>query len=140
MSAEAIKALEAEISEVEQEQEPTRVQIAELTAKLSEGDETIRRNRAAIALLNGETPMPAPSRTRARRSLPSANGSAAFEVSKDRVVDYLGGNPNAKAAEIADAIGTGGPALTKALREMMDEGIVTKTGEKRGTRYTLKVG
>lgn len=141
MSEAAITALETEIAETEKAQTPTRETIAELQAQLTAGDETIKRNRAAIALLRGETPIPANGRrpTRARPA-GSSPANADTEATRQRIVDHLGANGVSRAVDITDAIGIGGPALSKVLKAMVEDGTLTSEGVKRGTKYTLKVG
>lgn len=142
MSEAAITALETEIAETEQAQEPAREQIATLQAQLTAGDETIARNRAAIALLRGETPLTPAAGGSRRPTRPRAASTSASPslVSRDRVIDFLGANGRSKAQDITAALGIGGPALTKELGAMAEEGLIVKEGERRGTTYTLKVG
>lgn len=139
----AVEALEDEIASIENRQGPTREKIAALQAELADDDAIVTRNRAAISLLKGEMPLlpsgRAAYRTRASRAATTSTGSTA-DVSRDRVVDFLGANGESTALSIGEGIGISGPPLTKALKAMVEDGALTKTGEKRGTKYALKVG
>jgi uncharacterized coiled-coil protein SlyX len=135
----AIVALESEIAAVEKAQAPTRAQIAELEGQLTEGQQIIARNRAAIDVLSGNvTIASAAPRTRARRS--SGTGLTASQIDERAVVDFIGANQPIGASPIGQHVGASGNALSLKLRAMVESGVLTKQGERRATKYSLKVG
>ncbi len=127
----AIKVLEDEIASVENAQDPTRNQIAELEAQLIEGQQIIARNRAAIALLTGRTPLPtAPSRRSSSRSPgtpPEARAAAILTFVKAQ-----SGGTTAKA--IAEDLEISTNTLNQTLAPMLAAGALRSEGERRGRK------
>jgi uncharacterized coiled-coil protein SlyX len=135
----AIKALEDEIAAVEKAQQPTRDQIAELEAQLVEGQQIIARNRAAIDVLNGNVSIASGApRTRARRS--SGTGLTVSQIDENAIVTFVGAHQRVGASQIGQHVGASGNALSLKLRAMVESGVLTKQGERRATKYSLKVG
>ena len=135
----AIKALEDEIAAVEKVQEPTRDQIAALEAQLVEGQQIIARNRAAIDVLNGNVSVASgAARTRARRS--SGGGLTASQIDDRAIVTFVGAHQPVGAMQIGQEVGASGNPLSLKLKSMVENGVLTKQGERRATKYSLKVG
>jgi uncharacterized coiled-coil protein SlyX len=134
----AIKALEDEIAAVEKAQAPTRAQIAELESQLTEGQQIIARNRAAIDVLSGNVSFAsAAPRTRARRS---SGGLTASQIDDNAIVSVVGAHQPVGASAIGAEVGASGNALSLKLRAMVEAGVLSKQGERRATKYSLKVG
>lgn len=58
-------------------------------------------------------------------------------TTKDAVVEHLRANGASSGAEIASTLGVSRQAINRWLRELVDDGVVRKTGETRGARYHL---
>ena len=127
----AIKALEDEIAAIEKAQEPTRKKIAELEAELVEGREIIARNRQAIAILTGKTPV-----TTGQRRVGRTRSTGSPEDREAKIVEIIKGGPQGlNGSDIAGLLGTSPATARKALDELVSAGKIKRTGEKRGTKY-----
>lgn len=131
----AIKALEDEIAAVEKAQQPTRNQLAELEAQLVEGQQIIARNRAAIDVLNGNVSVASgPPRRR------SSGARTASQIDENAIVTFIGAHQPVGASQIGQHVGASGNPLSMKLKSMVESGVLTKQGERRATKYSLKVG
>lgn len=133
----AIKALDDEIAAVEKAQQPTRDKISALEAELVEGQQIIARNRAAIDVLNGNVSL-ASGAPRARRG--RGAGPTASQIDQNAVVTFVGAHQPVGASQIGAHVGASGNPLSMKLKSLVDNGVLTKQGERRATKYSLKVG
>lgn len=72
---------------------------------------------------------------RKRRSRETAEASAAKLL--DRIVPNLG-KEGARAEDLRALLGVDKPAITEAITYGLENGVLKKTGEKRGTKYFAK--
>lgn len=134
-SSPAIKALEDEIAAVEKAQQPTRKKIADLEAELVEGEQIIARNRQALAILTGKTPVAVSARNPAR-SRSKAQLSADSEGREHRIIEVLGQNPDGMTGKaLSETLGVAYQTAKKNLDVLVEAGTIKRTGEKRGTKY-----
>ncbi len=131
----AIVALEQEIAAIEKAQEPTQQKIRELQAQLIEGANIIARNRAAIDILNGKTPVSSQAPSRARRGARAPQASS--EEREHAITAALAQNASdgLNGTELAEAMGVSPATARKTLDGMVTAGTIKKTGERRGTKY-----
>jgi len=98
-----------------------------------------RRLEGALAVLNGSAPSVAQSApSRARRS---ANGGSGA-IDRERIIAELRRHDQMPATYLADQLelsvkGIPTTTLSRVLKEMTDDGTLTKTGERRATKYSL---
>ena len=56
----------------------------------------------------------------------------------EKLVDFLRENPRSTIGEIAEAVGESTKEVRGPILGLMEEGRISKTGERRGTRYSAK--
>lgn len=108
-----------------------RKQIAQLEAQLIEGQQIIARNRAAIALLTGRTPLPTALSRRSSRSPgtpPEARESAILTFVKSQ------SDVGTTAKAISDELGISTNTLNQTLTPMLATGALRSEGERRGRK------
>lgn len=134
--------LERQAKEIEARIQPARDAIAE-------DEKTLARLRAAIDVLKGNVALTARASTaESFRQAPSrrrsSRGATASTISEERIIDYVGANqPATSGRPMREALGlddSASQALTLKLGQMVADGKLAKTGERRATRYSLRTG
>jgi hypothetical protein len=57
-------------------------------------------------------------------------------VDEEAIIGFVRTNQPVAAGAIGDHIGVRGNTLSQRLTRMVEKGLLTKTGERRGTRYS----
>jgi hypothetical protein len=123
----------------EQQLEQELAEVRQQLAGYNDLKDRERRLEGALAVLNGAAPSvtrSAPSR--ARRS--SNGGSGAID--REQIVAELRRHDQMPATYLADQLelsvkGIPTTTLSRVLKEMTDDGTLTKTGERRATKYSV---
>lgn len=124
--ADLIAGLEKEAAAIRARLEPKRAEIRD--------DETqLGRIEAALEILKGNVAL-ASGAPRAKRS-GGGNGKRGG-IDEDAIVTFVRANQAASAGDIGAEIGVTGNRLSVKLGRMVNAGLLTKTGERRGTRYS----
>jgi hypothetical protein len=118
--------LEKEAAAIRKRIEPKRQQIKEDEAQLA-------RLEAALEILKGNVTL-ATGTPRAKRA-GGGNGRRGG-IDEDAIVGFVRANQPVAAGDIGQEIGVTGNRLSVKLGRMVDAGLLTKTGERRGTRYS----
>jgi hypothetical protein len=130
----AIEHLEAATAPVQQEideiERDARTRVAELERQIAEQQQELKRWRRALDRAEGRGPEPAQRR----------RGTAALDVDDERLVGALrdaGEPPSAGELRKALEIDPDVPAsqLTRVLGDAVERAIITRSGERRATRY-----
>jgi len=98
------------------------------------------------ALLNGgaspaaaplrRKPGPTPGKKAAKkRGKRGRRSPAEIEADKAAIADYVKANPGCAMGEITKALGHDAQTIRAQLNELLDAGVLSKEGERRGTRY-----
>ena len=126
MATDITAALEKEAAEIRSRIEPKRQEIRE--------DETqLARIEAALEILRGDVVL-ASGAGRAQRS----NGRRSSRGgTDDAIVAFVRAHQPVGAGDIGQHIGVTGNTLSQRLKRMVEKGLLTKTGERRGTRYSV---
>jgi hypothetical protein len=122
---------------------PLEAELEEVRSQLDGYEELKERERrltAAIAVLRGET-APSPAGGTRPRGRPRGGGGASA-IDREAIVAALRQNNDMPASYISDQLelgvrGISGGVLSRVLKEMVEDGTLTKTGERRATRYSL---
>ena len=61
-----------------------------------------------------------------------------LEELSEKLIDFLRENPRSTIGEIADAVGETTKEVRGPILALIEEGRISKTGERRGTRYSAK--
>jgi len=139
MATDAVGLLEEQAKEIEARIQPAKEAIAQ-------DEQTLARIRAAIDVLQGNVAIaPGAStsdafRQATARRRSSSGGPTASEIDTGAIVTFVEANQPVGAGEIGKAVGASGNALSVKLKNMVEDGILSKQGERRATRYSLKVG
>jgi hypothetical protein len=118
--------LEKEAAAIRQRIEPRRQEIRE-------DEEQLARLEAAIDVMKGNVALATGSR-RAKQT-GGSNGRRGG-IDEDAIVSFVRANQPASASDIGQEIGVSGNRLSVKLGRMANAGLLTKTGERRGTRYS----
>lgn len=65
-------------------------------------------------------------------------GSGPSPATLDKVAGYVKANPGLSVSEIAKGASSQLPATKKAVAHLLEQGALTKKGQRRGTRYFAK--
>lgn len=136
----AIAFLEAEVAKLEESIAPTMEEIAKLEASVESTKTQIELTKQAIRVMRGEGARPLPQRsgTRARRSSSESGTTPASQIDRDAILKLIAASDDPiGATDIRNELGYAGQGLSLVLKEMVDDGQLTKTGEKRGTKYSV---
>jgi hypothetical protein len=105
-----------------------------------------QRLSGPLALLNGESPTgtlfnrTAPQPIRRRQS--SSGGPGLADVDRELILAYIRTHPEAAAGATRDELGLKDQGidsnlLSRVLKEMVDDGSLLRSGERRATRYSI---
>jgi predicted HTH transcriptional regulator len=125
--ADITAALEQEAAAIRERIDPKREEIREDEAQLA-------RLEAALEILKGDVALATGTR-RAKR----AGGSSRSQggIDEDAITAFVRANQPVSARDIGEQIGVTGNRLSVKLSRMVNAGVLTKTGERRGTRYSV---
>jgi hypothetical protein len=129
--ASGVETLEKEANEIRERIEPARQAIRA-------DEEMLARLEAAISMLKGEVAI-APSRTDQFRAAASGRRSSS-PIDENAIVTFVGANQPVGATQIGKHVGASGNPLSLKLKAMVDNGVLSKEGQRRSTVYSLKVG
>ena len=120
--ADATEVLEKEAAEIRERIEPKRQEIRS-------DEEQLARLEAALDVLKGNVALATRS-----RSMPARRSRSGID--EDAIVSFVRSNAPASARDIGEQIGVSGNTLSVKLGRMVEKGLLTKTGERRATRYS----
>lgn len=121
--------LEKEI--VKRKQDKINAVKAEIADLLKQVD----AKRQYLISLGGVAPI-----TDTRVSAPAGGRKLLPEIARKEIVTFISSKPVSialRAHEIGSAVGLSGSVLNDRLSELVKEGTLTRTGQRRGTSYTL---
>ena len=117
---------------LEKEAAAIRARLEPKRADIRADEEQLARIEAALDVLNGNVAL-ASGAGRAKQ----ANGRRSRGgIDEAAVVAFVQKNQPASARDIGENIGVTGNRLSNKLTAMVKAGLLTKTGERRGTRYS----
>jgi hypothetical protein len=119
------------IAELEKEAEAIRIRIEPKRQEIADDEEQLARLEAAIEVLRGN--VPTASARSARRPSRARRGGT---IDEGAIMAFVRANQPASAREIGEHIGVTGNRLSVKLGRMVESGLLKKTGERRGTRYS----
>ena len=124
--ADVVEQLEQEAKAIRERLEPKRSEIAA-------DEEQLARLEAALEILRGNVTVA----TGPRRAPATASRSNRGGIDEDAIVSFVRSAQPVAAREIGEQIGVSGNRLSVKLGRMVSAGLLTKTGERRGTRYSV---
>ena len=114
------------VAELEKEAASIRERIEPKRQEIRSDEEQLARLEAALDVLRGNVALA----TRSRRPPSRRSG-----IDEDAIVSFVRSNAPASARDIGQQIGVTGNTLSVKLGRMVEKGLLTKTGERRATRY-----
>jgi hypothetical protein len=121
---------------LEKEAEEIRRRIAPALAAIKQDEQRLARVMAALEVLRGEVAVASGSR-RSSATTNRARRNSAGGIDEQAVVAFVRANQPVAARDIGNEIGITGNRLSVKLGRMVSAGLLTKTGERRGTRYSV---
>jgi hypothetical protein len=119
-------------AELEKEAEKIRSRLAPKREEIRADEEQLARLEAAIDVLKGNVALAS---RPARSSSPSSSRSRG-SIDEEAIIGFVRSNQPVSARDIGQQIGVTGNRLSVKLGRMVNAGVLTKTGERRGTKYS----
>ena len=116
-------------AELEKEAVAIRSRIEPKRQEIRDDEERLARIEAALDMLKGNVALATP---RGRAVTVRARG----RIDEDAVVAFVRSHQPVAARDIGEHIGVTGNSLSVKLGRMVEKGLLTKTGERRATRYS----
>lgn len=118
---------------LEQEADAIRERLEPRRAAIAADEQQLARIEAALDVLRGNVALSSrPSRATTTTARPTRGA-----IDEQAIVSFVRSAQPVAAREIGQQIGVTGNRLSVKLGRMVDKGLLTKTGERRGTRYSV---
>ena len=117
------------VAELEKEATTIRERIEPKREEIRADEEQLARLEAALDVLKGNVALA----TRSRSTAPRIRGS----IDEDAIVAYVRSHQPVLGRDIGQHIGVTGNRLSVKLGRMVKAGLLTKEGERTGTRYSV---
>ena len=119
------------MSSLRRKQTTIRERIEPKRQEIRADEEQLARIEAAVDVLRGNVALA----TRSRTAPPRRRGS----IDEEQIVAFVRQNQPVGAKQIGPAIGVTGNNLSVKLGRMVQKGLLTKTGERAGTRLLSRL-
>ena len=119
-------------AELEKEADKIRSRLAPKREEIRADEEQLARLEAAIDVLKGNVALA----SRPARSPRQASSRTRGSIDEEAIIGFVRSNQPVGARDIGEQIGVTGNRLSVKLGRMVQSGVLTKTGERRGTRYS----
>ena len=123
-------------AELEKEANAIRARIGPKLDEIREDEAQLARIEAALEILRGNVAIASGAR-KPRRAPAGGGGNSRGGIDEDAIVSFVRSAQPVAAREIGEQIGVSGNRLSVKLGRMVSAGLLTKTGERRGTRYSV---
>jgi hypothetical protein len=123
-------------AELEKEAAAIRGRIEPKRAEIAADEQQLARIEAALEILRGNVAI-ATGAGRPRRAPAGGSSNSRSGIDEEAIVSFVRSAQPVAARDIGAHIGVTGNRLSVKLGRMVSAGLLTKTGERRGTRYSV---